>query len=73
MANPPAGFSLINPPRIAFDFPNTVNALGKTTQDVKEGDLRSVRIGQSAGRTRVVFNLDKTARVRCDASTARTW
>ena len=62
MANPPAGFSLTNPPRIAFDFPNTVNALGKTTQDVKEGDLRSIRIGQGANRTRVVFSLDKAAR-----------
>jgi len=60
MANPPAGFSLINPPRIAFDFPNTVNALGKNSQDFKEGDLRSVRVGQSPGRARVVFNLDKT-------------
>jgi len=62
MANPPAGFSLTNPPRIAFDFPNTVNALGKSAQDIKEGDLRSIRIGQSATRTRVVFNLDKAAR-----------
>ena len=62
MANPPAGFSLTNPPRIAFDFPNTVNALGKSTQEVKEGDLRSIRIGQGANRTRVVFSLDKAAR-----------
>ena len=60
MANPPAGFSLTNPPRIAFDFPNTVNALGKTSQDFKEGELRSVRIGQSTGRARVVLSLDKT-------------
>jgi len=28
LANPPAGFTITNPPRIAFDFPNTVNALG---------------------------------------------
>jgi type IV pilus assembly protein PilQ len=62
MANPPAGFSLTNPPRIAFDFPNTANALGKSTQEVKEGDLRGIRIGQSANRTRVVFSLDKAAR-----------
>ncbi len=62
MANPPAGFSLTNPPRIAFDFPNTANAMGKSTQDVKEGDLRSIRVGQSANRTRVVFSLDKASR-----------
>jgi type IV pilus assembly protein PilQ len=62
LANPPAGFSLSNPPRIAFDLPNTVNALGRNSQDFKEGELRSVRIGQSPTRTRVVLNLDKSVR-----------
>jgi type IV pilus assembly protein PilQ len=62
LANPPAGFSLSNPPRIAFDLPNTMNALGRNSQDFKEGELRSVRIGQSATRTRVVLNLDKSVR-----------
>jgi type IV pilus assembly protein PilQ len=62
LANPPAGFSLSNPPRVAFDLPNTVNALGKVSQDFKEGVLRSVRIGQTPGRSRVVLNLDKAAR-----------
>jgi len=57
MANVPASFSLANPPRVAFDFPNTVNALGKTAQDVNENDVKSVRIGESGGRTRVVLNL----------------
>jgi len=61
LANPPAGFSLTNPPRIAFDFPNTINAMGTTAQDVKEGELRGVRIGQSSTRTRVVLNLDRAA------------
>ena len=28
-ANPPAGFVVNNPPRVALDFPNTVNALGR--------------------------------------------
>jgi type IV pilus assembly protein PilQ len=62
LVNPPPGFSLGNPPRIAFDLPNTVNALGKNSQDFKEGDLRSVRIGQSGNRTRVVLNMDRAAR-----------
>jgi type IV pilus assembly protein PilQ len=48
-----------NPPRIAFDFPDTANGLGKTSQDVNQGDLRTIRLGQSSGRTRVVFNLVK--------------
>jgi type IV pilus assembly protein PilQ len=62
LVNPPAGFSLSNPPRVAFDLPNTVNALGKVSQDYKEGVLRSVRIGQTPGRSRVVLNLDKAVR-----------
>jgi type IV pilus assembly protein PilQ len=62
LVNPPASFSLVNPPRIAFDFPNTVNALGKTAQDVNEHDVKSVRIGESGGRTRLVLNLNRSLR-----------
>jgi type IV pilus assembly protein PilQ len=57
MPNPPAAFTVNNPPRVALDFPNTANGLGKSTQDVNQGDLRTIRFGQSGGRTRVVFNL----------------
>ncbi len=60
LANPPANFSLVNPPRVAFDFPNTVNALGKTVEDINEGDVKSVRIGESGGRTRLVLSLNKS-------------
>ena len=60
LANPPANFSLVNPPRIAFDFPNTVNALGKTAVDINEGDVKSIRIGESGGRTRLVLSLNKS-------------
>jgi type IV pilus assembly protein PilQ len=59
MPNPPAGFSINNPPRIALDFPNTVNALGRNTQDVREGDLRSLNIVQVGERTRLVLNLGR--------------
>lgn len=62
LANPPAGFALTNPPRVALDFPKTTNALGKTTQEYKEGQLRSMRVGETSGRTRVVLNLDRAAR-----------
>ena len=58
-ANPPAAFTVNNPPRVAFDFPGTANGLGKNSQDVNQGDLRTIRLGQSGGRTRVVFNLAK--------------
>jgi len=59
LANPPAGFSINNPPRIALDFPNTVNALGRNSQDVREGDLRSFNIVQVGERTRLVMNLGR--------------
>ncbi|MDB5811092.1 MAG: type pilus secretin PilQ [Betaproteobacteria bacterium] len=60
LANPPAGFTINNPPRIAFDFPDTDNALGKTVQEVGDGDLRNMNIVQAGGRTRLVMNLAKS-------------
>ncbi len=56
-AAPPISFTLSNPPRIALDFAATANALGRNVQDVGQGGLRSIRLGQSSGRTRVVLNL----------------
>ncbi len=58
-ANPPAGFTINNPPRIAFDFPNTTSALGRTTQEVGESDLRSINVVQAGDRTRLVLNLTR--------------
>ena len=59
LADPPAGFTINNPPRIAFDFPGTSNALGKNTQEVGDGDLRNMNIVQAGDRTRLVMNLSK--------------
>jgi type IV pilus assembly protein PilQ len=56
-AAPPAGFSIANPPRIAFDFPNTTNASGRNVQDVSGGDLRRINVVQASGRTRMVLEL----------------
>lgn len=56
----PANFSVANPARIVFDFPDTANALGRSSQQVNEGELRSVNVVQSGDRTRVVLNLKKT-------------
>ena len=53
----PPNFSVASPARIAFDFPNTANALGRSNQDVGQGDLRSMNVVQGADRTRVVLNL----------------
>ena len=59
LANPPAGFAINNPPRIALDFPETGNGLGRTAQEVGDAALRSVNVVQAGNRTRVVFNLNK--------------
>ena len=53
----PPSFAVANPARIAFDFPNTVNALGRSNQDIGQGDLRSMNVVQAANRTRLVLNL----------------
>jgi type IV pilus assembly protein PilQ len=53
----PPNFSVASPARIAFDFPNTVNALGRSSQDIGQGELRSMNLVQGADRTRLVLNL----------------
>ncbi len=58
-ANLPAGFTVNNPPRIAFDFPNTSNALGRSVQEVGSGELRRINVVQAGGRTRMVMELTK--------------
>ena len=53
----PTGFSIQSPARIALDFPGVSNALGRSTVDVNQGNLKSVNVVQSGDRTRVVLNL----------------
>ena len=59
LATSPAGFSINTPPRIALDFPNTANDLGRSSQDFSMGDLRSANIVQAGSRTRLVVNLNQ--------------
>jgi type IV pilus assembly protein PilQ len=59
LAVTPAGFSVGNPPRIALDFPDTGNAMGKNTIEVNLGPLSSVNVVQAGTRTRLVLNLNK--------------
>jgi type IV pilus assembly protein PilQ len=53
----PAGFSIQSPARIALDFPGISNAMGRSTVEVNQGNLRSVNVVQVGDRTRVVLNL----------------
>jgi type IV pilus assembly protein PilQ len=55
----PTSFSIAQPARLVFDFPATQNALGRTSQNFDQGNLRSANIIQAAERTRVVLNLNK--------------
>ena len=56
---PPPSFSVMTPPRIAFDFHGTSNGLGASVQRFDAGDLRSANIVQVGDRTRLVLNLDR--------------
>jgi type IV pilus assembly protein PilQ len=53
----PPNFAVANPARIALDFANTVNGLGRSTQEIAQGELRSMNVVQGAERTRLVLNL----------------
>ena len=60
LAAVPPGFSVANPARIALDFSNTANGLGKNSQVFNEGDLRSVNVVQTEDRVRLVLNLSRS-------------
>jgi type IV pilus assembly protein PilQ len=60
-ANPPAGFAIASPPRIALDFLDTGNGLGAAQRNVDDPSLRSLNLVQAGNRTRVVFNLNRPA------------
>lgn len=57
--NPPAGFTLNNPARIALDFPKVGNGLEKNNIPNEQGALKSVSLAQAKDRTRMVLNLSK--------------
>jgi type IV pilus assembly protein PilQ len=59
LANPPAGFTLNNPARIALDFPQTGNGLAKSNISSEQGALKSVSLAQAKDRTRMVLNLSR--------------
>jgi type IV pilus assembly protein PilQ len=56
----PGSFAVSNPPRVAFDFPETENRMGRTTVDLGQGDVRNVSVVQANKRSRVVLNLRKS-------------
>ncbi|MFZ3082229.1 type IV pilus secretin PilQ [Rhodoferax ferrireducens] len=57
LAAVPTGFSIRSPARIALDFPGVTSAMGRSTVEINQGNLRSVSVVQAGDRTRVVLNL----------------
>ena len=53
----PGNWSVVEPPRVVIDFPETDNKSGQSTQQVAEGDLKSINLVQSDKLTRLVLNL----------------
>ncbi|MBK7022106.1 MAG: type IV pilus secretin PilQ [Sulfuritalea sp.] len=53
----PGNWSVVEPPRVVIDFPETDNKSGQSTQQVAEGDLKSLNLVQSDKLTRLVLNL----------------
>lgn len=60
LKNPPAGFMLKDPARIALDFPNIGSSLASDHIKVEQGVLKSIAIAQAKSRTRMVLNLSKS-------------
>jgi len=61
LATVPNGFSVQTPPRVAIDLPGVTNALGKSSVDINQGNLRSINVAQSGERSRLVLNLKQPA------------
>jgi type IV pilus assembly protein PilQ len=62
----PVGFTVQTPPRIAIDLPGVANAMGKSSVDVNQGNLRSINVAQSGERTRLVLNLKNPSGYRAE-------
>lgn len=61
LASVPAGFAIQTPPRIAIDLPGVGSALGRSSVEINQGNLRSANVAQAGDRTRLVLNLRQAA------------
>ena len=62
----PTGFAIQSPARIALDFPGISNAMGRSTIDVNQGNLKSVSVVKAGDRTRVVLNLKQATTYKAE-------
>ncbi|HYD77744.1 type IV pilus secretin PilQ [Ramlibacter sp.] len=57
LAGVPNGFTIQTPARIALDVPGATNAMGRSSIELNQGNLRSVNVVTAGDRTRLVLNL----------------
>ena len=62
----PKGFAVQTPPRVAIDLPGVSNALGKSSVEINQGNLRIVNVAQAGDRTRLVLNLRQSSSYRVE-------
>ncbi|MFN4114930.1 MAG: type IV pilus secretin PilQ [Inhella sp.] len=62
----PKGFTIQTPPRIAIDLPGVGNAVGRSTLEINQGNVRSAAIAQAGERTRLVLNLRQASGYRAE-------
>ena len=62
----PTGFSIQAPARIALDFPGMSNAVGRSSIEINQGNLRSVNVVQADERTRLVMNLKQATAYKAE-------
>ena len=60
----PTGFATQSPARIALDFPDTANSMGRSLVEINQGNLKSVNVVQAGNRSRVVLNLKQATAYR---------
>lgn len=66
LTRPPTGFSVQRPARIALDFPDTQNLVGRSEIPVNQGNLRTINVVQASDRTRLVLSLKEATAYRAE-------
>lgn len=58
---PPRGYTIEQPARIALDLPGVTNRLSARRHELGAGNARSLTVVEAQGRTRLIVNLDTLA------------
>ena len=68
----PPNFAVASPARIAFDFPNTANALGRASQDIGQGARAACMRSTMRRYCRSPSEVTNRSRSRCMAASMRS-